>query len=422
MDCTICCEKYNGRRKEISCNYCEQSSCVLCAKKFILGSNEDVNCMFCKRDWSYEFIDANFDNTFRTKDLVKHREEILYEREKALLPATQAQVETILHRKQLDERRKELLEQKKEIDMLLNEIKFDYNNCQNNEKRQMIRACPNNECRGFLDETWKCGICSSKVCKTCEEIQGENHVCNNDVLETIKLLQRDSKRCPKCPAIIFKIDGCSQMFCVKCHAVFNWNTGKIETGRVHNPEYYKWLRDHDMEIPREPGDAPDGNENIHCANPLDLLPSYNAIRKFVKDQKISNNEFDILYHIHRMVNHIRFTVFESFERQSLFDRNQHLRVKFMLKEIDEKQFRTLLQRHEKANRKCMAFRDLFQLVLIVVTEAFSKLLINKEFNQFYETVKTITDYGVEQCEAVDQRFNACNVSYREMIQSLCYIV
>lgn len=136
----------------------------------------------------------------------------------------------------------------------------------------VLRGCPGEGCRGFLNEAWSCGVCDLSVCRHChvgleedeavpehhgagaaECAEGKHwHVCNPDQLATAKMLARDTKPCPKCKALISKIDGCDQMWCTQCQTPFSWITGQVEEGRVHNPHYYEWLRRTRGAVPREP--------------------------------------------------------------------------------------------------------------------------------------------------------------------------
>ena len=103
--------------------------------------------------------------------------------------------------------------------------------------------CPVADCRGFANDAWKCTACETRICHECHEVSQEGHVCDPNILENIKLLRQDTKPCPTCETPIHKINGCDQMWCVKCHTAFSWNTGRIERGMVHNPHFYAWQND-----------------------------------------------------------------------------------------------------------------------------------------------------------------------------------
>ena len=120
---------------------------------------------------------------------------------------------------------------------------------QNNNNKKFLNKCYNDNCKGFLDISYKCMICKKYSCENCFLPLEKNHKCNEDNIKTLELLRTDSKNCPVCGVLIHKIDGCNQMWCVLCHCAFSWETGKIETV-IHNPHYLDWLRGEQMTIPR----------------------------------------------------------------------------------------------------------------------------------------------------------------------------
>jgi hypothetical protein len=79
-------------------------------------------------------------------------------------------------------------------------------------KRQFVRACPANGCSGFLSTAWKCGLCEIWACPDCHEVKGLDrdapHTCDPANIATAQLLAKDSRNCPKCASMIFKINGC----------------------------------------------------------------------------------------------------------------------------------------------------------------------------------------------------------------------
>ncbi len=152
----------------------------------------------------------------------------------------------------------------------------------------VMRGCPREDCRGFLNDKWLCGVCDLSVCRHChvglaeDETIVENvpegkrlHICDPDQVATARLLARDTKSCPTCKALISKIDGCDQMWCTQCQTAFSWQTGQVEEGRVHNPHYYEWQRRNKGSVirePAQPGDVPFGGAQGGdcCAQALTL--------------------------------------------------------------------------------------------------------------------------------------------------------
>uniref|UniRef100_A0A6C0LTW2 RING-type domain-containing protein n=1 Tax=viral metagenome TaxID=1070528 RepID=A0A6C0LTW2_9ZZZZ len=92
--CEICADKFTCKRVSVECPNCLNTACSECYKTFILNSHIQPQCLYpdCKANWSRKFMYDNFSKGFITGPLKKHREGLYLEREKALLPATQATV------------------------------------------------------------------------------------------------------------------------------------------------------------------------------------------------------------------------------------------------------------------------------------------------------------------------------------------
>ena len=134
------------------------------------------------------------------------------------MPATQLIVEEDIKCEKLEAKIDAAKKEIKALEKELGEMRLRQyiGTDETHEKKVFIKACPSGACNGFLGNDWKCGICDVHVCKDCHEIvdeeavnNGENaHVCSKDALETVKLLTKNTKPCPKCSTAIFKIDGC----------------------------------------------------------------------------------------------------------------------------------------------------------------------------------------------------------------------
>jgi hypothetical protein len=212
------------------------------------------------------------------------------------------------------------------------------------ERRAFVRACPATGCRGFLSSSWKCGICDVWACSKCHEIKGTErdapHVCNPENIATAELLAKDSRPCPTCASLIFKIDGCDQMWCSQCKTAFSWRTGRPETGRIHNPHYYEYMRAHGG-LPREEGDVPCGG-----------LPAIRALVTALMSRKVDQVKVRQVETIHRIHGHIEYVVIPRFQ-VNRYESNNDLRVGYMMNEITTEYFKHIIQKREKALQKKM---------------------------------------------------------------------
>ena len=177
------------------------------------------------------------------------------------------------------------------------------------EKKEFIMRCVKDGCRGFLSQAYKCELCFTYVCKDCmiekKEKNDDSHICKKEDVDTVAMIRKETRPCPKCGIRISKIDGCDQMWCTatECGTAFSWNTGKIINGLIHNPHYYEWQRRNNNGVaPRNPGDNPCGGfpdyylfatplrvlamSNIGTKNPLhnDVMNIFNVHRCFLEIQ------------------------------------------------------------------------------------------------------------------------------------------
>jgi hypothetical protein len=76
------------------------------------------------------------------------------------------------------------------------------------KQNNFSRPCPKGECRGFFGNDYKCGLCNVNVCKDCFEEVKEEHKCDENTVKSVKALLRETKPCPKCNSLIYKVAGC----------------------------------------------------------------------------------------------------------------------------------------------------------------------------------------------------------------------
>jgi len=370
MECEICIEKYNKTtRLKVECPYCDYSACRKCCETWLLNET-NPRCLntVCGKEWTRQYVTKTFTKTFVSKEYKNHRESILFDQERALLPATQPLVENILKCERIDNeiRRIEDVELRAinvRISALRNERSaLSRNTTTTTERTTFVKACPDPECRGFLSSQWKCGICEKWACSDCHEIKGVSrdceHTCNPDIVATVALLANDTKSCPSCGEGIHKIEGCDQMFCTMCHTGFSWRTGRIETN-IHNPHYFEWLRRTGGEAPRNPNDIQCGREITNT-----------FARNMTSTMRLKGIDTELINRVMRIcesVIHFRYVILNRYAVDHVLN-NQGLRIQYLRNLLTEEEFKTQIQRLDKKHQKNREIHNVMTILYNTATD------------------------------------------------------
>jgi hypothetical protein len=381
--CNICAEPFNKSNRAVVKCMCEFECCRQCAKTFLLGRVEDASCMSCNVGWNREFMSKNFEKTFMTRQYKEHREEILIDRELGMLQATQPYVEREIRMEKLQEEIRQCrYDFCRKLSKLETEL-VDLANSNVTDRKKFVRKCPNGACHGFLSSALKCELCDCWACSDCREVKGftmedkERHECDKNILESVKMLDKDSKPCPNCASLTFRAIGCNSMWCVECHASWNWVSGKIETGTIHNPEYFDWLKKQNGEIPRNPLDIICGREidNNLIIQLSVIFPKAreraDAPVEFPVTNKISQNENFI--EIARNIIHIRHVEIPRFQAPDRLQDNLQMRISYMRNKIEKEEFKRKIQKKEKENEKKREISDILGMYMNCMTDIYYRL-------------------------------------------------
>lgn len=191
---------------------------------------------------------------------------------------------------------------------------------------------------------------------------GTDHKCDPQDIQTATLLKQNTKPCPKCHVLIYKIDGCDQMRCTQCHVAFSWIRGTIET-RIHNPHYFEWM--HQMAKTNNPITTIDP-QNINC-NEFDqtiVVQNLTIMSQNIHDENLLDG-IRTLLSLCRNITHLDVVqkpkLQESPEktREKLLD----FRCKFLTNESTEKVFKSKLLQHFKHTEKTQDVLDILDLYI-----------------------------------------------------------
>ena len=421
MECLICCEKFNkSTHFKVTCNYCQYTNCRECFQKYLVDTTLDPHCMNCKKVFLHDFLAENCTSTFINKTLKTHREHVLFEREKALMPMSQNDVVLTRERCEHEKNIKKLLDEKESLNWRLRKLNTELTVARNDvynidralsneypvntEVKKFVRKCPMEDCRGFLSTQWKCGTCEVNICKNCNEVKDILHIeCDPDKVKTMELINKDTKPCPKCGTMIFRVSGCSQIWCVDCHTAWDWNRGTIETGVVHNPHYYEFLRkQNNGVIPRNPGDVPCGGG----------LPYWGEISRRFLNPREYTIETQTITNFHQLVAHITHQEIRELNRTITMNNsaNRKLRVQYLMNVLTENDFKAIIQQLEKKNNKSREYINIYQMLVDVSSDKFREIvsgtgvLTTEQLTEIIQYFDKLIEYFNENIANVGKRY------------------
>jgi len=450
--CPVCCDPFTDvKRVRVKCAYCHYDACASCYRQYIGSSMQDAHCMSCRHVWTRDFLTTYFPLAWFNGDYKKHREQILMEREKQLLPESQELVANYREarglRQGLMEKMKTLTDLKRKAALLNQEVMRDRYRAERIEQRgyrttprddmivrgaekkqrvEFITPCPVDECRGFMNDSMTCGVCTVKACTKCGVILSEDHECVKETVESFAMIKKDTRPCPKCAIPTFKISGCSQMWCTGCKTPWDWNTNQIVRGIIHNPHYFQYLRERSTtgDIPRQPGDGDEGppecNERLRRTFPSGWDLSHKSREAMISDygrnpsaevreseayvqRTLQNNE--LAGHL-RKLSHIQEVEMPRLRPRYTNRDNADLRLKYLINEIDEKTFRTQLQRREKKRSKDVAVLDIYQMICDTARDTFWTYLdTTRTIESALEELRALKKYANENLEKVREQYN-----------------
>jgi hypothetical protein len=380
--------------------------------------------MKCRKKWDLEFLKTQLNASFMQTEYRDHRKNILIDSAiskmsehyaNAIIYNNQKKAETEIRKKndKIDELHKEINKIYTEISVIRSNPELLLKKS-SEERRKFVMPCQSNGCRGMLSSSYKCDLCEKYTCAQCfAAIIGEkaDHACKQDDIDTADELRRNSKPCPQCGARISKIDGCDQMWCVECKTAFSWNRGTIETGNVHNPHFFQWMRTNGGQM----GGGACGRDNNRdaivsikdttsafarfsniCANYVHnyekkakVFESHHelALTTFASFKKINkkfystiNDVENYFFKFYRFINHVDGVDLRHIRTAiQVREDDNVLFYKYILNECDKDVLADFLIKRDVLNVKDIAYRDILDAFVIAGRQIIDEF--NKEFSE-----------------------------------------
>jgi hypothetical protein len=206
------------------------------------------------------------------------------------------------------------------------------------------------------------------------------------------------------------------MWCPECHKAFSWRTGLVDNGVIHNPHFYQYQRENagNNPVPRVPGD-------VVCGGLCEWYTFNNQILQRIKSGTlIPNLGVELrtcLADIHRFVAHItRVDLTQVRTKVRNLSEFEEIRCKYILKQISKEELAKTIYKNDALRKKLVEMLHLYELLSVVGTELFAKLLESKKVREEFitEVLENIGEYDRLR-EYCNKQFKNISLTYNQTV-------
>jgi hypothetical protein len=254
------------------------------------------------------------------------------------------------------------------------------------------------------------------VGKSVAEFIGNGHTCDPATVQSVELILKETKACPKCTVPITRIAGCAQMFCTSCNAAFNWNTGApIDTRLLHNPHYFEFLAKSGRQ--QQLNQYTDGCYDIvlHSTGEFSRQVAHRT-SKCTAIAKMYRNYYDpqigTCVHIHSLENRYR----RASDEHIVADR-----IKYLNSELSDEEYRKQLYRTDQLKLKSAEILPIYNVFRHVVNELFDEIY-NMACNNNWEGLNTAVERFETEFPVVREIANTALAKLAKLWNTKLYLI